>query len=49
MKKEKNTVCSVLFTFSDATAMEILSCLSKVCTVQAVFLAALSKNLLGEE
>lgn len=49
MKKDKDTVCPILFTFTDATPIKILSCLSKVHTVQIKFLAALSKNLLGEE
>lgn len=47
MKKENDTVCPI-FTFSDTAAMEILSCLSKACMVQTMFLAALSKNLLEE-
>lgn len=49
MKKDKDAVCPVLFTFSETTAIEILSCLSKVGRVQTIFLAALSKNLVGEE
>lgn len=49
MKKDKDSVWSIFFTFSDATAVEILSCLSKEHTIQTIFLSALSKKLLGEE
>lgn len=49
MEEDKDTMCPILYTFSDATAMEIFSCLSKVGTVQTIFWAASSKNLVREE
>lgn len=49
MENDKDSVCPVLFTLSDVTAMEILSCPSKVHMVQTILLTVPSNKLPGEE
>lgn len=49
MENDEDTVHPVLFTLSDVTAMEILSCPSKMHMVQTILLAASSDKLPGEE